>query len=204
MTQIRLAEPVHGARVLGLGSAQPEHIVTNDDLAKRVETDDAWIRSRVGIAERRIADEATSLPGAREGVTIRRVASHDNGLPVAADLVIVHEMLEKSFEDHFNSYRESFPEFVQRLREDPGHRWDHWWLAELTDESARLAARHQSAERLAHDLRAMFDRADRAAAEAAEALAAADAAGEAAAAALTTAHVIAGLAADRAAATPGS
>ena len=38
-------------------------------------------------------------------------------------------MLEKSFEDHFNSYRESFPEFLQRLREDPGHRWDHWWLA---------------------------------------------------------------------------
>ena len=22
-------------------------------------------------------------------------------------------------------------EFVHRLREDPGHRWDHWWLAEL-------------------------------------------------------------------------
>ena len=38
-------------------------------------------------------------------------------------------MLEESFQDHFNSYRESFPEFVQRLREDPGHRWDHWWLA---------------------------------------------------------------------------
>ena len=39
-------------------------------------------------------------------------------------------------------------------------------LAELTDESARLAARHQSAERLAHDLRQMLDRASRAAAEA--------------------------------------
>ena len=38
-------------------------------------------------------------------------------------------MLEESFADHFNSYRESFPEFVMRLREDPGHRWDHWWLA---------------------------------------------------------------------------
>ena len=74
-------------------------------------------------------EEATSLPRPREGVTIRRVASHDNGLPVAADLQVVHEMLEKSFEDHFNSYRESFAEFVQRLREDPGHRWDHWWLA---------------------------------------------------------------------------
>jgi ribosomal protein S18 acetylase RimI-like enzyme len=74
-------------------------------------------------------DEATSLPGPREGVVIRRVETHDNGLPVAADLHVVHEMLEKSFEDHFNSYRESFPEFVARLREDPGHRWDHWWLA---------------------------------------------------------------------------
>jgi GNAT superfamily N-acetyltransferase len=65
----------------------------------------------------------------REGVTVRRVAKHANGVPVASDLQIVHLMLEESFQDHFNSYRESFPEFVQRLREDPGHRWDHWWLA---------------------------------------------------------------------------
>ena len=50
-------------------------------------------------------------------------------------------MLEASFEDHFNSYRESFPEFVQRLREDPGHRWDHWWLAFVEgDEGQPLAA----------------------------------------------------------------
>lgn len=75
------------------------------------------------------AEEATSLAPPREGVVVRRVASHENGLPVASDLQLVHQMLEESFEDHFNSYRESFPEFVQRLREDPGHRWDHWWLA---------------------------------------------------------------------------
>ena len=86
-------------------------------------------------------EEATSLPGPREGVTIRRVETHDNGLPVAGDLHLVHEMLESSFEDHFNSYRESFPEFVQRLREDPGHRWDHWWLAFVEgDEGQPLAA----------------------------------------------------------------
>ncbi|WP_404385866.1 GNAT family N-acetyltransferase [Knoellia locipacati] len=79
------------------------------------------------------ADEAGEgvLPGPREGVTIRRVAKHDNGLPVAADLQTVHRMLEESFADHFNSYRESFPEFLSRLREDPGHRWDHWWIAEV-------------------------------------------------------------------------
>ena len=86
-------------------------------------------------------EEATSLPAPREGVTIRQVASHENGLPVAGDLHLVHEMLEASFEDHFNSYRESFPEFVQRLREDPGHRWDHWWLAFVEgDDGQPLAA----------------------------------------------------------------
>jgi GNAT superfamily N-acetyltransferase len=73
--------------------------------------------------------EPGALPGPREGVTVRRVAKHDDGLPVAADLQTVHQMLEESFADHFNSYRESFPEFLQRLREDPGHRWDHWWIA---------------------------------------------------------------------------
>ena len=86
-------------------------------------------------------DEATSLPAPREGLTIRQVASHENGMPVAGDLHLVHEMLEASFEDHFNSYRESFPEFVQRLREDPGHRWDHWWLAFVEgDDGQPLAA----------------------------------------------------------------
>jgi len=69
------------------------------------------------------------LPPLREGVTVRRVRTHESGTPVASDLQVVHRMLEESFQDHFNSYRESFPEFVQRLREDPGHRWDHWWLA---------------------------------------------------------------------------
>jgi ribosomal protein S18 acetylase RimI-like enzyme len=73
------------------------------------------------------------LPDPRPGVTIRRVAVHDNGVPFAADLHTVHQMLEESFQDHFNSYRESFAEFVQRLREDPGHRWDHWWLAYVDD-----------------------------------------------------------------------
>ncbi|MEO7350598.1 MAG: GNAT family N-acetyltransferase [Marmoricola sp.] len=85
-------------------------------------------------------EEATSLPAAREGVTLRRVSSHENGLPVAGDLHLVHEMLESSFEDHFNSYRESFPEFVQRLREDPGHRWDHWWLAFVDGEDGQPLA----------------------------------------------------------------
>lgn len=83
------------------------------------------------------ADDAV-LPAPREGVTVRRIALHNDGTPVAADLQSVHLVLEESFADHFNSYRESFPEFVQRLREDPGHRWDHWWLAEVDSEGQRL------------------------------------------------------------------
>ncbi|HMM97119.1 GNAT family N-acetyltransferase [Phycicoccus sp.] len=81
------------------------------------------------------SDEASGLPAPREGVVVRPVDRHDDGLPVAQDLQAVHRVLEESFQDHFSSYRESFPEFVMRLREDPGHRWDHWWLATVeTDE----------------------------------------------------------------------
>ncbi|GAA1858338.1 ketoacyl-ACP synthase III [Pseudonocardia ailaonensis] len=61
MRALRLPATVPGAKIIGLGSTQPEHVVTNDDLAKRVETNDQWIRDRVGIVERRIADERTSL-----------------------------------------------------------------------------------------------------------------------------------------------
>lgn len=86
------------------------------------------------------AAEAAGLPGPREGVTVRRVDKHDDGLPVAQDLQTVHRLLEESFQDHFSSYRESFPEFVMRLREDPGHRWDHWWLAFVEQDGQQLPA----------------------------------------------------------------
>lgn len=82
------------------------------------------------------ADDA--LPAPRVGVTVRRIGLHEDGTPMAADLQAVHLVLEESFADHYNSYRESFPEFVQRLREDPGHRWDHWWLAEVETDGVLL------------------------------------------------------------------
>ena len=43
------------AKIIGTGSAVPAHKITNDDLAKVVETNDEWISSRTGIKERRIA-----------------------------------------------------------------------------------------------------------------------------------------------------
>lgn len=44
-------------RIHALGHHQPEQVLTNDDLATMVETNDAWIRQRTGIATRRIARE---------------------------------------------------------------------------------------------------------------------------------------------------
>ncbi|MET8139833.1 beta-ketoacyl-ACP synthase III [Sphaerisporangium sp. NPDC005288] len=44
-----------GARVLAFGGYQPAGVVTNDDLAKTIDTNDEWIQSRVGIKERRVA-----------------------------------------------------------------------------------------------------------------------------------------------------
>jgi 3-oxoacyl-[acyl-carrier-protein] synthase-3 len=46
------------AGVLGIGRALPEKVVTNADLEKVMDTSDEWIRTRTGIEERRIADDA--------------------------------------------------------------------------------------------------------------------------------------------------
>ncbi|RIK16960.1 MAG: GNAT family N-acetyltransferase [Acidobacteria bacterium] len=87
----------------------------------------------------RPVDRASDLeqPPLREGVEIHRVRRDEGvGMPDEADLHAVHDVLEHSFADHFNSYRETFEEFVGRLREDPGHRWDHWWLATVDGQPA--------------------------------------------------------------------
>lgn len=54
------ALPVFNAGIVGLGMCVPDRIVTNDDLAKIVETSDEWIASRTGIRQRRVADAETT------------------------------------------------------------------------------------------------------------------------------------------------
>ncbi|NQU42849.1 ketoacyl-ACP synthase III [bacterium] len=74
--------------ILGMGSACPENVLTNQDLEKMVDTSDEWIRTRSGIAERRIADHntATSDIASQAG----RKAIEDAGLtPADIDLIIV-------------------------------------------------------------------------------------------------------------------
>ncbi len=70
------------------------------------------------------------------GVVFRLVRRTGGGMPDEDDLREVHDVLEGAFVDHFNSSEETFDEFIHRLREDPGHRWDHWWLAELAEGDA--------------------------------------------------------------------
>src|SRR6202142_2470482 len=45
------------AQVAGCGAYLPERVLTNDELASRLDTSDDWIRQRTGIGERRIAAE---------------------------------------------------------------------------------------------------------------------------------------------------
>ena len=47
-------------RIIGTGSYLPKAIVTNDDLAKIMDTSDEWIQSRTGIRERHLVTEETT------------------------------------------------------------------------------------------------------------------------------------------------
>lgn len=74
-------------KIKGTGSAVPALSVTNDDLAKQMDTSDEWIRSRTGIGSRRIAVEETTTSLAIEA---GKKALLDGGAnPEEIDLVIV-------------------------------------------------------------------------------------------------------------------
>ncbi|PTA47174.1 beta-ketoacyl-ACP synthase III [Micromonospora sp. RP3T] len=76
-----------GSRIAAMGHYQPSRVVTNDELAQFVDTNDEWIRDRVGIATRRIAGEETvaDMAAAAAG---KALAS--SGLTAAdIDLVVV-------------------------------------------------------------------------------------------------------------------
>jgi 3-oxoacyl-[acyl-carrier-protein] synthase-3 len=77
----------NGSRIVSLGHYQPARVLTNDDLAQMVDTTDEWIRSRVGIAERRIAGDETVADMAASAAE-KALAS--SGLSAAdIDLVVI-------------------------------------------------------------------------------------------------------------------
>ena len=67
------------------------------------------------------------------GVVFRRVRRPAPGLAGAGAQDAVDEVVEGGVVGPVNTSAGTFEEFIHRLREDPGHRWDHWWLAELDD-----------------------------------------------------------------------
>ncbi len=76
-------------RILGLGHYRPANVVTNNDLIDRgVDTDDEWIKSRVGIAERRWADPDETVVDMAEQAASKALAASGIGAD-EVDLVLV-------------------------------------------------------------------------------------------------------------------
>jgi 3-oxoacyl-[acyl-carrier-protein] synthase-3 len=76
------------AHIVGWGKHIPEKVVTNDDLAKIMDTSDEWIKSRTGISQRHFAgkDETTAtmaIAAARRALDRARIS------PTSVDLIIV-------------------------------------------------------------------------------------------------------------------
>jgi 3-oxoacyl-[acyl-carrier-protein] synthase-3 len=76
-------------RILGLGHYRPGNVVTNADLiARGVDTDDEWVKSRVGIAERRWADPDETVVDMAEQAGSKALAT--SGISTEdVDLVVV-------------------------------------------------------------------------------------------------------------------
>ena len=70
----------HGLKILGVGSALPDKVITNEDLTELMDTSDEWIRERTGISERRVGGTTLSL-----ATEAARNAIEDAGL-VAEDI----------------------------------------------------------------------------------------------------------------------
>lgn len=74
--------------IVATGRFLPDTVVTNDDLSKRLDTSDEWIRTRTGIRERRIAE--ASMSASDMGVPAARRALDEAGLePSDVDVLIV-------------------------------------------------------------------------------------------------------------------
>ena len=75
--------------ITGLGSYAPERVLSNDDLARIVNTSDEWIIERTGIRERRIAAESEAmsdlaLPAARQALARAGLTGRDIDLVIVA------------------------------------------------------------------------------------------------------------------------
>lgn len=74
-------------KIIGIGSYVPDTVVTNQDLMKFFDTDDAWIRERTGICERRVSKDMGTCGLAIEAA---KRAIDDAGIdPKEIDLIVL-------------------------------------------------------------------------------------------------------------------
>ena len=82
-----MRKPSPTVEIVSTGRYLPDHVLTNADLEKMVETDDAWIVERTGIRERRIAE---GMGAAEMGARAARVAMERAGIaPGEVDMIVV-------------------------------------------------------------------------------------------------------------------
>lgn len=74
-------------KIIGTGSCVPDNVVTNDDLAKIVETNDEWIRTRTGIRQRRISVSQGTSELAAEAA--KRALENAGVKPEDIDLIVM-------------------------------------------------------------------------------------------------------------------
>jgi len=70
---------MYNSKIIGLGFFVPDNVVTNDDLSKLMDTNDAWIQERTGIQERRHAPKGTDTTTSM-GVKAAKIAIDRAGL----------------------------------------------------------------------------------------------------------------------------
>jgi len=75
------------AAITGVQGYVPEHVLSNEDLAKIVDTSDEWITTRTGIKERRIMKNGASSDMAAEAV--KALLAKTNTDPLDIDLVVL-------------------------------------------------------------------------------------------------------------------
>lgn len=71
---------MYNSKITGLGFYVPENVVTNDDLSKIMDTNDAWIQERTGIRERRHVVKGDGETTTGMGVKAARIALERAGL----------------------------------------------------------------------------------------------------------------------------
>jgi len=80
---------MHTSEITGLGYYVPENVVTNDDLSKLMETNDAWIQERTGIKERRHIKKGDGNTTSVMGVKAATIALERAGLkPNDIDMIV--------------------------------------------------------------------------------------------------------------------